>query len=79
MVLKLRAHGASAPIYAAGIMAFEGKADLHGAEAQQDCADGFDGAEHKVAQIVDPPHNPMFSPRFAKLCLIVLLWLCQLH
>ena len=37
----------------AGIVAFEGKADLHDAEAQQDCADGFDGAEHKVAQIVD--------------------------
>ena len=26
---------------------------LHDAEPQQDCADGFDGAEHKVAQIVD--------------------------
>ena len=31
----------------AGIVAFEGKADLHDAEAQQDCADGFDAAEHK--------------------------------
>ena len=34
-------------------VAFESKADLHDAEPQQDRADGFDGAEHKVAQIVE--------------------------
>ena len=44
-------HKALRPL--AGIMTFKRKANLHDAEAQQDCADGFDGAEHKVAQIVD--------------------------
>ena len=46
-----KGHKALRPL--AGIVTFEGETDLNDAEAKQNCADGFDGAEHKVAQIVD--------------------------
>ena len=37
----------------AGIMPFQGKTDLHNAEAQQNSTDCLDGTEHKIAQGID--------------------------
>ena len=37
----------------AGIVAFQGKTDLHNAETQQNSADCLNGAEHKIAEGID--------------------------
>lgn len=37
----------------AGVMPFQGKTDLHNAEAQQNSANGFNGAEHKITEGID--------------------------
>ena len=36
-----------------GIVTFEGKTDLHNAEAQQNGTNRLNGAEHKIAQCID--------------------------
>ena len=37
----------------AGIMPFQGKTDLHNAKTQQNGTNGFNGAEHKIAEGID--------------------------
>ena len=37
----------------AGIVTFQGKTDLHNAEAQQNGTNRLDGAEHKIAEGID--------------------------